>query len=379
MDVICFNNPSDPSLLQNGRIINGLKSKMWVERFRDAGEFTFVADVKTGMREKLPIGSLVSHVNTPEVMIVENHEINQTGDKDSEITVTGRGYETWLENRVVGGNDNFPTWGATNTNEYDLFPIDTIYNQIVKLIRDHVGPSAGIVNGYDVLPHLYTTSSGITGTWATAKRSVAFGTVYERVLELLKSANFGIKTIRPGPWSPAPNPLSDTTFQIHLGIDRSATVMFSQDTGEIENAAYLWSNKPLKTTAIVVGKWTRIRIDDSPLASDNEGYNRRMIFVQASDIDERFSATPTGADWTASVASMTERGRQALNAQREVAITKAEIAKNRAKARIRVDYNVGDIISVNGSYNSSSKMRVSEYVEIEDQTGETSYPTLELL
>ncbi len=38
-------------------------------------------------------------------------------------------------------------------------------------------------------------------------------------------------------------------------------------------------------------------------------------------------------------------------------------------------YDVGDIITVDGEYNATTTMRISEYVEIEDETGDSGYPT----
>jgi hypothetical protein len=69
-------------------------------------------------------------------------------------------------------------------------------------------------------------------------------------------------------------------------------------------------------------------------------------------------------------------GRQILASQNEVSISKVEISKNTTRYKYRTNYNVGDLVSVEGNYNTSAIMRVVEYVEIEDETGENSYPTL---
>ena len=66
-------------------------------------------------------------------------------------------------------------------------------------------------------------------------------------------------------------------------------------------------------------------------------------------------------------------------AQKNIALTKAEVARNAANARYRVDFNVGDLIRVHGNYNEAASMRVSEYVEIEDGNGKSGYPTLTMV
>jgi hypothetical protein len=159
---------------------------------------------------------------------------------------------------------------------------------------------------------------------------------------------------------------------IHRGVDRSAQVVYSYDTGEIESADYLWSIKKLKNSALVSGKWVEVRVDD---LSKTE-YNRRMMYVDASDIDDPFDAPPTGIDLLNIEVKMEQRGVAALAAQKEIALAKAEVSKENTKATYRRDFDVGDLIMVSGDYNETSKMRVTEFVEIEDERGQSAYPTL---
>jgi sulfate adenylyltransferase subunit 1 (EFTu-like GTPase family) len=106
------------------------------------------------------------------------------------------------------------------------------------------------------------------------------------------------------------------------------------------------------------------------------GYDRRMMFVDASDIDSEYTTAPTGTDRTNILAAMKIRGQAELAAQNEVALVKTEPTKNSTIYKYREHYAVGDIITVDGEYNETSSMQISEYVEIEDETGESGYPTL---
>ena len=152
--------------------------------------------------------------------------------------------------------------------------------------------------------------------------------------------------------------------------------MFSYDTGEIVSADYLWSNKKLKNAAMISGKWVQTVVNPT-----DAGYARRMMYVDATDIDQAFTVAPstsTSPTLAAIVAAMQQRGREALAAQNNIALTKAEVTKQSTLAKYRVDFDVGDYIMVSGDYNEAAPMRVSEYVEIEDSTGESGYPTLTL-
>ena len=65
------------SSYKNGELINGIYKKQWIERYLDPGEFTLVCTPTDEIREKLAIGTLISHIDTEEVMIVEDHEIEE--------------------------------------------------------------------------------------------------------------------------------------------------------------------------------------------------------------------------------------------------------------------------------------------------------------
>lgn len=366
MDVFRFTNPTHPTLMEQGMMVNGLKSKMWIERFAEAGEFTFVAPATAAMRAKLPIGSFVSHLDTAEIMIVENHEIVDNPNQDSELVITGRGFETFFENRIVGSNKAYPTSGASP--EY-VMDEALSWNQIVTLIQEHI-TIAGLIDDNDAVPYVDVISQ-VIGSGTGSARSLKRGTLYNHMLELLAVDRLGIRIFRPGVWPLLPSGGSNTTIAVHRGVDRSGQIIFSHDTGEIESAGYLWSNKSLKNTAMVIGRWVETLVTTTATE-----YARRMMLVDASDVDNQFTDAPTGTDLDGVVATMQQRGISALAAQNEVALTRAEVSRNATKAVYRRNFDVGDLITVSGDYNENATMRVSEYVEIEDENGKSSYPTL---
>lgn len=369
MDIIRFHNPTSATKMERGEIINGLKSKLWIERYDKAGEFKLVAPASSGMRELLPIDSFISHVDAHEIMIVENHEISDQKDKEDEIIITGRGYETFLDNRIVGSNKTFPTSGTIV--EYALTAGYT-WNQIVTLLSDHLLP-AGLIDDNYQIPYL-SISTDVAGTGVSEARTVKRGSLYSRMLELMEVDYLGIKIVRPGPWSPLAPGSPNVALVIHKGVDRSDQVVYSYDTGEIESADYLWSNKLFKNTAYVSGKWV-----ETVVTTAATGYARRMMQVDASDIDNEYATAPAGGTLTTVVAKMQQRGLEALAAQHEIALTKAEVSKDTNQSSYRTDFNVGDIITVQANYNEASAMRISEYVEIEDENGRSGYPTLQMV
>ena len=382
MDIFKFNSMTPPS---NGQIIEGLTSKMWIERFNEAGEFTLIAPVASGVREKLPPGTFVSHTNTREVMVVENHEINDTKGKESEIKITGRSWISILEQRIVGANQTFPT-GYTTVQEYILSQSEPWY-QALNLIRDHISVNH-VLNVTDIIPNVTLFTYLTVGNQASYRR---YGTprkdLYVCLTELLKENNLGVKVTRPGPWAPIPTPPApnDLILEVYVGADRSTTgflatlggaVVFSWDAEEVVSADYLWSNKKKKTAALLTGKWVESYFDSQPSVG---GYNKRVMAIDASYLDDWMQTSPSGADRDNVTNAMSTLGSAVVSTQNDVIITKAEITKEGTKNIYRDDYWVGDIVTVSGDYDVSSPMRVVEYVEIEDETGESGYPTLATL
>lgn len=368
MDVIKFNNPTHPLKMEQASIVNGLNSKLWVERYDIPGEFKFVADATLEMKSQLPIGSFVSHLETSEIMVVENHEIKEVEGKDAQIEISGRGFETILGQRAVGSNKVFPV--SSETTEFTLAAA-YIVSQISYLINFHILP-ANVISPDDALPYIQTYSD-LAGIPEGVDRIVKRGDLHERVVELLQAGQLGIKVVRPGTWSPVAGTVNTVLF-IHKGQDRTGTVILSEDTGEITSAEYLWSSKQLKNAALISGRWVETTV--VPFAGE---INRRWMAIEASDIDNGFEVAPAGTDLANVVATMQQRGREVLAAQKSTALTKVEVSKEAVRLQYRHDFDVGDTIRVQGSYNETSPMRITEFVEIEDKTGVSAFPTLELI
>jgi len=359
MEVFKFNPGADPTVLEQGEVINNATSIMWVERYRDAGEFEIVAKLSSGLGSFLPIGTFLSHADTMEVMIVENQEINEDQPSDPDIKITGRSLETYLENRITGTNQA----RASSTYTEYLLAAGFTWTQAVKLINDHIVSTS---NAGDQLGNVLATTI-VTGTGTSEARSLKRGPVYNDLLEILAVDDLGIRNVRRNTFG---GNSAQTIMDVYKGVDKSAKVIFSWKAGDIDGADYFWSGRVIKNSAMVVGRYINTVVDLGPTK-----YDRKMMVVDGSDIDGSLTAPPTGTALTTVISKMVTRGRQALAKQSLITITRADIS-DVAKYRYRRDYNMGDIISLDGNFGQIAKMRVVEYVEIEDENGESGHPTL---
>lgn len=370
MDLFHYTHEIGPEYVIGGEFINGLKSVTWIERYRDPGEFTIVADLSEGLQEKILRGSFISHINSRELMIVENIEINGDKDGDQTITFSGRSYETHLDNRLVGSNLTYPI--ETGATQYTVFAA-YVWQQAVTLMQAHTDPNVQI-DPNDGIPNLEIGYSwnGLLPSDVVEARGLKLGSsLYKEVINLLAIGDVGIRSYRPGPWGPASNQ-RNIGIEVHRGEDKSAYVRFSYQGEELITADLLWSSKTLKNCAIISSKWFTTRV-----MGPETGYNRRMVNIQATDLDENFETAPVGYEKDAIIAKMEARGRQQLANQNELELSNIEVNPELVTYTYRSAYEVGDIITVfDGRGGSDKKMRVTEYVEIEDENGEKGYPTL---
>jgi hypothetical protein len=393
LDIFKFPNALAGSY-SGGELIDGFKSKTWVERYREAGEFTLVADKNiSAMRSKLPIGSVISHTDTGEVMIVETHSISESEDNWPELIITGSSFETILDNRIVGSNKTFPS--TTPEVDYALSSAE-VWDQIVLMVQDHI-LAANLIDDDNAFLNV-SVMNDVSISGDSIARQIKKGSLYSRVIELLETEDLGIKVIRPGPWSPLGGGSDDIALVVHKGDDRSASVIFSYDFGQIKNADYLWTNLNHKNAALVSGKWAETFVSEPHYAhvmgvgfvyEDSDHYGRRVMFVDASDIDSSYTTAPTGGTLTAVLAAMEQRGKDAIAAQKDIVLTKAESTNTGNDPWYRSGYDtgtiayanyyyLGDMVTVVGNYDEAALMCVCEHVTIEDENGQTSHPTFGL-
>lgn len=358
MDLFKFSG-NEITDFDNGVPILNYTSAMWVERYKEPGEFEIKAKLSSGLQFLLPLGSIISHTKTYEACIVENIEINETASEDPIIIISGRSLDSYLENRIVGLNivltsNNVPFAPY-------VIPADKLDTQIYALIVDH------IFLGPDIIVHADGTSN------IEVERNIKRQDVLSVVNELLTLDDYGLRIVRKNQSGAIISASeSNTVFYIHKGVDHSNDVIFSWNLGELESANYLFSIKSLKTAALVQSTYVETVVYDT---SFEHPYDYRFMFVDASDIDKSFTEIPNSTEIAQIIEQLEIRGAEALASQTLVDISSVDVSKA-TNYKYRRDYDIGDIVSISGNYGVTEKRRVIEFVEIEDENGEVGYPTL---
>lgn len=375
MEFIKFNPGSSPTALNSGaEVVTGYDTLTWVERYRKAGLFKLTAPLSSGLLDILPLNTIVGLEESLDLMMVENHGLKERAGEDPQIEISGRTFDAFLEHRIVGMEQylNNPTAPLA---ELFLAAADS-WDQVVTLINTHIDSGTIPVNSEDALPNMLAvadnpgTLTGITPT--NERRTLKRGSVHARVLEILAVDDLGIRIVRKNPFGVLGH-ATNTWFLVHAGNDRSGSVIFSSLAGDLDGADYLWSAKTEKNCALVTGKHFEV-----VSYSSDWNYDRRSTMVDGKDIDDIYNDPPTDPTKTTVLAAMATRGYEQLAEERQYVLARADISAS-AQFAFRKDYDIGDIVSVDGTYGDIVPMRVVEYTQIVDEKGESGHPTLEAL
>lgn len=368
---------------REGKIVNGIKSAVWVERYRDPGEFTIVAIPSVELLTQLSIGTFLSHTDTKDFMIVETHELTEDAEDGPELIISGRSATTIYEQRILTPGETGFYIANPDTGPYPR-PDDWIQRDFPYQIK--LSATSRRTRAQEILEYnsLSTTpwidaQTGTVGFNITTQASVpAFagemvirrGNKLDAAIDMLTVTDSGMRAERPVPLVGSSG-TTNAQLYIHNGIDKSTLIQFSVESGELSDARYLWSNKSYKNAAVVVGQYHAVSI-----IPGTTGFDTRIMVVDANDINDRYiDYKDPLSKLTGIQQALTRRGLEALAAQSLTYIVEANATKS-TRYVYRKDYNIGDQIKVVGRYGLSANMRVTEYTEVDDENGESSYPTL---
>lgn len=299
------------------KLVGGLSSKIWTERFLGIGEFELTTPDVDRVAALLPEDMLITHAETKEVMIVETQTIADDENGVPTLTVKGRDLRLFLDNRFVDGpygkrrkmRKQYSPLGAAGVLLWQAF--DNGSGKDVT--RGDSASSTAEKNDYswntlDKIPNVAITDSGVNGTskrWWLEK-----GTLGPQLQKIMLKGDIGIRCIRPEPdgssdatiltvktnladrgdivrtWTTG---ITALRFDLYTGIDRSEgqsvvdPVIFSTIEGNVSKAQYLWSLANFRT---IVELMSSVNIADYGRNAEQKAYSGIQRRVLALDVGE---------------------------------------------------------------------------------------------
>lgn len=262
-------------------LIEGYNVLIWTERWQDHGDFELKSFDVDRLKKLLPTKTLVSHLETEEVMAVETHSIEMVGegeDAQPEITIKGRSVTTIFEHRYVEANyqkKRRMRKKYSSTSAAAVLMVNAIDNQVgVDITRGDDDPDTeNVINDYpwttkDRIPFVSVVES-VAAEGEARWFQLEEGILYPQLVKILFHQDLGLRTRRivlPNSYKvisvkttlsergevirTQTDNVTTLVFEIYDGIDRSHgpnAVRFSQLQGHVLNPQYLESNQELKT------------------------------------------------------------------------------------------------------------------------------------
>lgn len=421
------------------KLIEGYTSLIWTERFHEPGEFELKSFDILGMKALLPEDTLVSHLETREVMVVETHEIQMVGegaDAQPEIVIKGRSASVifehrWVESTYQKKRRMRRKYSATAA--VGVLLVNAVDNPSgFDITRGDDDPDTElVVNSYpwttkDVIPNVAVTDSvandGDTRWWYLEE-----GMLYPQIMKILIDRDLSLRCMRPV----SPNPATVITvfsqlarrgevartavanvtqlrFDLYSGVDRSDSVKFSLLQGHLEKPQYVKSSRFHKTVMEIMSGEVTVSDVYRPGESNLTGWQRKTSGFDAGtpelppmpekpdDIKSNATAAQRNAynnamdNWVDKYARWKNKRNAIVTDFREEQ-TKAALRELKLLRRINMfsgdvtalapykyqtHYNLGDAVMLFGDYGESQKMIVSEFVRTEDSTGDRGFPGL---
>jgi hypothetical protein len=352
------------NLLRRTAVLDRYVSLIWTERFAGYGDFELVVHSTPENRNLLTPGTKFVVNESDRVQTIEVFENKKDADGKLMLKVTGRSIEQTLEDRVategMAGLMADTDWILTGTP-------GNICRQIFQEICVD-----GLLSPGDIIPFIVSGNTypidTISEPSTVIQAAIPLTSVYDAIKELCEVYDLGFRLYRN-------RDLGELRFNIYAGSDRTTrqttypAIVFSSDLDNLSNETELNSISGFKNVAYVFSQNGSEIVDADGYSAETIGFNRRVLYVDARDVDEPAGATLTSI--------LVNKGKDELAKARPLQAFDGEVSQFGAY-KYGVDYFLGDLVEVRNSDGVASMMRVTEQIFVSDAEGERSYPTLSL-
>jgi hypothetical protein len=371
----------EPYTLNRGflkqHVIDDFLSLIWTERYYGDSEVELVVPPTDEMIEQLPVGTFLSLNESAEVMILESVNI----EKDK-LKATGISLLKWLDNRFIrvsAAHEDRYWYISGGTAGWTLWAI--VYYMCCQGSPYLDGSvSIGVVNPQQlVIPGLGLKDYDKSGP--NIMVGVPYGPVYTAMREIATTYEVGMQITLES--------VSDTSYSLgfrsYKGLDRTSgqteneVVRFSPIMDSFTNIKELQSIAALKTLVYAFAPQNPDGLATTPGVSaltgpQYTGFDLRALLVFSEDI----STDMVGGSAANLLNILNSRAYDAITNNRFVKAIDGEIVPEN-QFQYGVDYNLGDVIEVQGNSGIVQTSRVTEYIRSQDENGERAYPTVAML
>lgn len=406
LDLICYKIKEDGSLSPEPNLVQNANKILWSEKYLGLSEVTIEAPIDSDLFRQLPIGTLVSHINTLEIMQIHTHSISGSNIGDPSLKVSGSAFRSVFETWPIKYPEVFKEYPEYTTSEDEPISIGNNEANILRLNDPKALPKHVI---FDILNRttkpqnlrldmLYLPTVDVDmiqyrSDWYDLVQESDYVSyiddtnidIKSKIGDILSNINsefdIGFLVSRN---QKRPGYDGDVYILVHGGTDRTGdndgSVHFMVGTNTLSKYSSLNSNKTRYNCAVVSTKFFNFIIYDKSVKISRENiYNRHFVEIDASHIDSEYADFEQASlDAQKIVQAANDYATSKLShLNQEAFIVEVDANKDNPKYEYRIDYNLGDIITIDSSaFFDSQPMRVVEYVESVNDGQFEAYPVI---
>lgn len=350
------------SLYRRVEVVENFASLIWTERFASKGELELHVHSNIENRNRFVPGVKLAIHESYRVMTVDTIDDDTDAEGVRLLKVTGVSLEDVLEQRAALGAltdlTTDPKWVLEGT------PRDIATQMFHDICV------TGILDAGDVITGVTELNIFPADTIEEPTEEIIYIvdpiTLYKATKDLCDAYFMGFRLVRD----------HDTTilyYDVYMGCDRTVqqstlpAVIFSPDLENLHGTRKLMSAASYRNVAYVISPVGHEVVYLEGIDSSIEGFERRVLLIKADDITDVVPADAT--------AKMIQRGREELAKNRQFIVLDGEVAQA-SQYVYGVDYNLGDLVTLQDDDGATAQMQVTEQIFVSDREGDRSYPTL---
>lgn len=326
-------------------VIDSYKSLIWTKRYYTYGDFELYIPTNKELLNYLKEDYLLIRDNDDSVMIIEKIEITTSLEEGDFFIITGRSLESILTRRII--------WTQTNISTSN--PV----NGILRLINENaINPSLA---NRKISNLSFDSSFSLS---ATLNVQITGDILMDAITKICKEFGIGFKMI-----------LKNGIFVCSCYQGEETEVIFSKEFDNLISSDYISDFTNYKNCGLVAGEGEGTARKTTPIwntSSEPSGLDRRETYIDARDISTN-DGEITESEY---ISKLSQRGKEKLNDFIATKSFESEI-ETRMTYKYKVDYNLGDLVTIENEFGIISNSRIIEIIESWDETGYSVIPTFE--
>ena len=343
------------------KVIDTFESLIWTERYNRCGDFEIYTPVDLELLNiliKKPdnVDYYIWLRDSDQQMIFETVKIVSDVETGSYMTISGRSLESLLDRRII--------WEQTVLD-------GNLQNGIQKLLNNNV--VSPTISDRRMSRFSMQMSNDPRITSLTIRAQYTGDNLYDAIVEICDTYNLGFQVSMTENYQ--------FIFQLYFGEDRSYDqiknpyVIFSPKFENIINSNYLKSGNTLRNVALVAGEDAGHNRRTQTIGS-GLGQARKELYVDARDIQSEVNGTAIpDAEYNE---QLQQRGREKLSKNKRTEVFEGQIDTTQNFTYGR-DFFKGDIVQIRNEYEIEAKVRITEFIRVQDTRGFETYPTFSII